>query len=69
MQPAQDGIEAQAGRDLEVRIDRGPPVLHESAAAVRQVLVVLVGNATVHGRGTPTIVREASGAVTIDVSV
>jgi hypothetical protein len=52
-----------------VRIDRGPPVLHESAAAVRQVLVVLVDNATVRGRGTITIVREASGAVTIDVLV
>ena len=60
---------ALTGRDLDVRIDPGAPDPHVSPAAVRQVLAVLVDNATVHGRGTVTVAtREASGAVAIDVS-
>jgi signal transduction histidine kinase len=56
------------GRDLDVRIQPGAPDAEASTAAVRQILAVLVDNATMHGRGTVTVsVREAAGTVAIDV--
>jgi signal transduction histidine kinase len=55
-------------RDLDVRIDPDAPDARASTAAVRQVLGVLLDNACIHGVGTVTVtVREASGAVAVDV--
>jgi signal transduction histidine kinase len=69
LSPAWAARLALTGRNLEVWIDPDVPDPHASAAAVRQVLAVLVDNATVHGQGTVTVtVREASGAVAVDVA-
>lgn len=66
--PGWSGQLVLQGRTLDVRIEPGVPAPCASVAAVRQVLAVLVDNATTHGSGTVTItVREAAGAVAIDV--
>jgi signal transduction histidine kinase len=68
LSPEWRGRLALEGRALEVRIESAAPDPCASAAAVRQVLAVLVDNATTHGGGTVTVtVREATGAVAIDV--
>jgi signal transduction histidine kinase len=57
------------GRDLTVTMEPGTPDALASTAGVRQVLAVLVDNATTHGAGTVRVtIREASGAVAIDVA-
>ena len=67
--PEWSGRLALQGRDLAVTVDQGVPAPRASAAAVRQVLAVLVDNATVHGRGTVTLtVREAADAMAIDIA-
>jgi signal transduction histidine kinase len=70
LSPEWAGRLALHGRDLDLRIAPGASTRPcASAAAVRQVLAVLVDNATTHGDGTVTItVRDAAEAVAIDVS-
>jgi signal transduction histidine kinase len=62
------GLLASQGRAL--RIDsRGAPVPRVAAAAVRQILAVLLDNAVTHGRGTVTVTaRDAGDALAIDVT-
>lgn len=58
-----------AGRTLAVVVQDGLPAAAASSAAVRQVLGVLLDNATVHGGGAVTItVRDAGGALALDVT-
>ena len=60
---------SQQDRALVVHVDDGLPDTGVSAAAVRQVLGVLLDNATVHGAGTVTLtVRDAGGVLALDVA-
>ncbi|HEX2297321.1 MAG TPA: HAMP domain-containing sensor histidine kinase [Pseudonocardiaceae bacterium] len=60
---------ATANRQLRVTVEPGVPQSGASTAAVRQVLTVLLDNATIHGSGTVTVaVRDAGNALAIDVS-
>jgi signal transduction histidine kinase len=62
------GLLADQGRAL--RIDsREAPAPRAAAAAVRQILGVLLDNAVTHGRGTVTVTaRDAGNALAIDVT-
>ncbi len=56
------------GRQLRVS-RQDPPTARVAAAAVRQVLGVLLDNAVTHGRGTVTVLaRDAGDALAIDVT-
>ncbi|RJQ86793.1 sensor histidine kinase [Amycolatopsis panacis] len=56
------------GRALRVEL-RDPPPVRASAAAVRQILAVLLDNSITHGRGTVTVLaRDAGEVLAVDVS-
>jgi signal transduction histidine kinase len=62
---------ALQGRQLDLTIDEdvSDAYAHASAAAIGQVLAVLLDNATTHGEGAVSVtVRETPGAVAIDVA-
>lgn len=62
------GLLADRGRALRISA-REAPSARAAAAAVRQVLAVLLDNAATHGRGTVRMLaREAGDALAIDVS-
>ena len=57
-----------SGRPLRIEVEEGLAMPLASAAAVRQILDVLLTNADCHGAGVVTIrVRRAPGATVIDV--
>jgi signal transduction histidine kinase len=63
-----DGLLAKEGRLLSVRADPGDHSVRASAAAVRQILAVLVDNAVHHGTGRVDVhARETIGSVAVDV--
>lgn len=57
-----------AGRSLRIVAEDDLPAAVGSRQAAREVLDVLLGNATAHGRGTVTVrARDASGVLALDV--
>lgn len=62
------GLLAAQGRRLRIVADNAPSP-HASAAAIRQILAVLLDNAVTHGRGTVTVTaRDAGRTLAVDVS-
>ncbi|GLY65080.1 HAMP domain-containing sensor histidine kinase [Amycolatopsis taiwanensis] len=62
------GLLAAQDRHLRITADNAPPP-RASAAAIRQILVVLLDNAVAHGQGTVTVTaRDAGHALAVDVS-
>jgi signal transduction histidine kinase len=69
LSPEWRGRLALRTRGLDLHVEPGTPSALASAAAVRQVLAVLVDNATMHGAGTVSVrVRDSNDAVAIDVA-
>ena len=63
------GSLAADGRPLRIDTEAGLPAVRASAAAISQVLDVLIGNAQQHGRGTVTVrARHAPRSIAIEVS-
>jgi len=61
------GLLAAEGRPLRLQLNE-PPLARASAAAVRQIVDVLIDNAIRHGRGAVVVTaREANEAAAIDV--
>jgi signal transduction histidine kinase len=62
------GLLAKEGRSLSVQADSGQSPVRVSAAAVRQILAVLVDNAVHHGRGRVDVhARDTIGSIAVDV--
>jgi signal transduction histidine kinase len=59
---------AAEGRPLRIRTDEPLPTAYASAAAVRQVVDVLLANAAAHGAGAVTVRARGLPGVAIDVS-